>query len=246
MSQKKSIVKGQVKTAKNTAELWESGDLGRDERFVRAASKKVADQIDDALDFIKSIGLNGAEINSGGFLPALHLPINDIMTSDAKRDEYLDKFTSRGIKLTALNCNGNPLNPNKSVGERQSQDVIDSRIAHEWEKIRKECEPEVLKMFGDVVEQEKIWAKYLFKDGSIIGLNEQLLSEYVDWIAHKRMTAIGLPPLTKGGSNPLPWTQKWIAGAEVQVAPQETEISSYVVGGTKQDVTTDTFKGFTL
>lgn len=82
--------------------------------------------IDDALDFIKSIGLNGAEINSGGFLPALHLPINDIMTSDAKRDEYLDKFTSRGIKLTALNCNGNPLSPNKAVGERQSQDVIDA------------------------------------------------------------------------------------------------------------------------
>jgi len=113
-------------------------------------------------------------------------------------------------------------------------------------KIAKECEPELIKMFEDAVEQEKQWADYLFKDGSMIGLNAQLLKEYVEWIAHKRMTAVGLPSSYKGGSNPLPWTQKWIAGGDVQVAPQETEISSYVVGGTKQDVDSDTFKGFSL
>jgi ribonucleoside-diphosphate reductase beta chain len=113
-------------------------------------------------------------------------------------------------------------------------------------KISKECEPELIKMFEDAVEQEKQWADYLFKDGSMIGLNAQLLKEYVEWIAHKRMTAVGLPSSYKGGSNPLPWTQKWIAGGDVQVAPQETEISSYVVGGTKQDVDSDTFKGFSL
>ena len=101
-------------------------------------------------------------------------------------------------------------------------------------------------MFEDAVDQEKRWAEYLFKDGSMIGLNNQLLSEYVEWIAAKRMTAVGLPTKYKGGSNPLPWTQKWIAGGEVQVAPQETEISSYVSGGTKQDVGTDSFKGFSL
>ena len=82
--------------------------------------------IDSALDVIQSLGLNGAEINSGGFLPPLHLPITEIMNSDVKRDEYLDKFKSRGIKLTALNCNGNPLSPNKEVGKRQSQDVLDA------------------------------------------------------------------------------------------------------------------------
>jgi ribonucleoside-diphosphate reductase beta chain len=96
------------------------------------------------------------------------------------------------------------------------------------------------------VDQEKRWAEYLFKDGSMIGLNNQLLGDYVEWIANKRMTAVGLPSKYKGGSNPLPWTQKWIAGGEVQVAPQETEISSYVSGGTKQDVGTDSFKGFSL
>jgi ribonucleoside-diphosphate reductase beta chain len=80
----------------------------------------------------------------------------------------------------------------------------------------------------------------------MIGLNQQLLSDYVDWIANKRMTAIGLPTRYKGGSNPLPWTQKWIAGADVQVAPQETEISGYIIGGTKQDVDSNTLAGLSL
>jgi len=116
----------------------------------------------------------------------------------------------------------------------------------DYAKIAKECEVEVIAMYEDAVEQEKAWADYLFSDGSMIGLNAQLLREYVEWIANKRMTAVGLPSQYKGGSNPLPWTQKWIAGGDVQVAPQETEISSYVVGGTKQDVTEDSFKGFSL
>ena len=116
----------------------------------------------------------------------------------------------------------------------------------DYAKIEVECQAKAVKMFEDAVDQEKAWAEYLFKDGSMIGLNHQLLSEYVEWIANKRMTAVGLPSKYKGGSNPLPWTQKWIAGGEVQVAPQETQISSYVSGGTKQDVGTDSFKGFSL
>lgn len=116
----------------------------------------------------------------------------------------------------------------------------------DFAKISEETRDECIKLFVDAVDQEKEWAKYLFKDGSMLGLNEALLSEYIEWIANKRMTAVGLPSPYKGGSNPLPWTQKWISGAEVQVAPQETEITSYVVGGVKKDVTTDTFKGFSL
>jgi ribonucleoside-diphosphate reductase beta chain len=112
--------------------------------------------------------------------------------------------------------------------------------------IREECMPEVQAMYESAVAQEKAWAHYLFKDGSMIGLNEQLLAEYVEWIAHKRMSAVGVPSQFRGGSNPLPWTQKWIAGAEVQVAPQETEISSYVIGGTLQDVNENTLSGMSL
>ena len=113
-------------------------------------------------------------------------------------------------------------------------------------RIRQETEAEMTAMFDDAVAQEKTWSHYLFKNGSMIGLNEQLLNDYVEWIAHKRMTAVGLPTRYRGGSNPLPWTAKWIAGAEVQVAPQETEISSYVVGGTKQDVDSSTLAGLSL
>ena len=114
-------------------------------------------------------------------------------------------------------------------------------------KIAKETEKECIKMFVDAVEQEKAWAQYLFKDGSMIGLNAQLLDNYIEWICCKRMTAVGLKcPYKVTQANPLPWTQKWIAGAEVQVAPQETEISSYVIGGVKQDVDKKTFGGLSL
>lgn len=114
----------------------------------------------------------------------------------------------------------------------------------DFARIQEETREECIAMFYSVVEQEKSWARYLFKDGSMIGLNEQLLCDYVDHIAAKRMGNIGLNG--KPGANPLPWTQKWISGSEVQVAPQETEITSYVIGGVKKDVDENTFKGFTL
>ena len=116
----------------------------------------------------------------------------------------------------------------------------------EFTQIAEETRDECINLFVGAVEQEKAWASYLFRDGSMVGLNQVLLSEYIEWIANKRMTAVGLPTKYKGGSNPLPWTQKWISGAEVQVAPQETEITSYVNGGVKKDVNGDTFKGFSL
>jgi len=112
--------------------------------------------------------------------------------------------------------------------------------------IAEETKEDCIKLFIDAVDQEKKWANYLFKDGSMIGLNEQLLSEYIEWIAQKRMTAIGLLCPYKIANNPLPWTQKWIAGGDVQVAPQEVELSSYISGGTVQDVDQNSFAGFKL
>ena len=99
----------------------------------------------------------------------------------------------------------------------------------DFAKIKEETHDEAVAIFESVLEQEKAWASYLFKDGSMIGLNEKLLCDYVDWIGHKRMAAIGLNGKSMG-SNPLPWTQKWISGSELQVAPQETEITSYIIG----------------
>lgn len=112
--------------------------------------------------------------------------------------------------------------------------------------IRDETKDECIAMFKSAAEQEKQWASYLFKNGSMIGLNEKILCDYVEWITNKRMQAVGLPLLYKTGPNPLPWTGKWISGAEVQVAPQETSITSYLLGGVKKDVSADTFKSMSL
>lgn len=117
----------------------------------------------------------------------------------------------------------------------------------DYVKIAKETEDSSIKLYVDVIEQEKKWAEYLFKDGSMIGLNSKLLSDYIEWIGCKRMRAIGLTcPYTVSQMNPLPWTEKWIGGGNVQVAPQETEITSYVTGGVKQDVNEDTLSGLSL
>ena len=115
-------------------------------------------------------------------------------------------------------------------------------------KIAKECEDEVYEMWKACVEEEKAWAKYLMKDGSIIGLNERLLGSYVEYIANRRLKALGYKPIfdTPTTQNPLPWTQHWLSSAGLQVAPQETEVESYIVGGIKQDVNKDKLKGFKL
>ena len=134
--------------------------------------------------------------------------------------------------------------------------VITQQILNKWrngddpdmKKIFKEEEPWFYKTFENAVNQEKLWSEYLFKDGSMIGLNEKLLQQYVEWIANKRMKAVGLKPVydIAQRANPLPWTQHWISSKGLQVAPQETEVESYVVGGIKQDVKKDTFSGFKL
>lgn len=98
-------------------------------------------------------------------------------------------------------------------------------------KIAEETKAECTQMFLDAIEQEKDWAKYLFKDGSMLGLNETILGDYIDWIAKKRMDSIGLKlPYTVPVANPLPWTQSWISGKDVQTANQETEQTSYLIG----------------
>ena len=134
--------------------------------------------------------------------------------------------------------------------------AITQNIINNWRKgddpemveIVKEEEDWTYKMFDKCVNEEKKWAEYLFRDGSMIGLNDKLLHQYVEWVANKRMRSIGLKPVydIPLKNNPLPWTEHWISSKGLQVAPQETEVESYVVGGIKQDVKKDTFSGFKL
>ena len=106
----------------------------------------------------------------------------------------------------------------------------------------------VLDMFRNCVDEEKDWADYLFSGGSMIGLNAKLLHKYVEFIANRRLRALGLDPLydIPIRNNPLPWTEHWLNSKGQQNAPQETEIESYVVGGIKQDVKKNSFAGFKL
>jgi len=134
--------------------------------------------------------------------------------------------------------------------------ALTQNIINNWRKgddpdmleVVKEEEEWTCEMFSRCVDEEKRWAEYLFKEGTMIGLNDKLLMQYVEWIANKRMRSIGLKPLydIPIKNNPLPWTEHWISSKGLQVAPQETEVESYVVGGIKQDVKKDTFSGFKL
>ena len=134
--------------------------------------------------------------------------------------------------------------------------AITQNILNKWRRgddpdmaqIMKEEEQWTYAMFDRCVNEEKLWAEYLFKDGSMIGLNDKLLQQYVEWIANRRMKSIGLKPVydIPAKNNPLPWTEHWISSKGLQVAPQETEVESYIVGGIKQDVKQDTFSGFKL
>ena len=134
--------------------------------------------------------------------------------------------------------------------------VITQNILNKW---RDGDDPEMKKIWEDeqdwlydafrnTVDQERRWAEYLFKEGSMIGLNDKLLCQYVEWVANRRLKAIGLKPLydISAKNNPLPWTEHWISSKGLQVAPQETEVESYMIGGIKQDVKKDTFSGFKL
>ena len=118
----------------------------------------------------------------------------------------------------------------------------------EMQEIAEEEKSFVKDMFRNTVNEEKSWADYLFKEGSMIGLNARLLNNYVEWIANRRMKAIGLNPIYDQPlrNNPLPWTEHWLNSKGQQNAPQETEIESYVIGGINQDVKGDSIAGFKL
>ncbi|MEM0911078.1 MAG: class Ia ribonucleoside-diphosphate reductase subunit beta [Pseudomonadota bacterium] len=116
----------------------------------------------------------------------------------------------------------------------------------EMAEIAKEKEDEAKQIFLLAVEQEKQWANYLFKDGSMLGLNEEILCQYVEYIANQRMSAIGLGQPFNIASNPLPWMNNYLVSDNVQVAPQETEISSYLVGQIDSEVDSEDFQEFEL
>ncbi|MFA9485929.1 MULTISPECIES: class Ia ribonucleoside-diphosphate reductase subunit beta [unclassified Moraxella] len=106
----------------------------------------------------------------------------------------------------------------------------------EMVEIAQECKDEAIAIFRTAAEQEKGWADYLFKDGSMIGLNKDILCQYIEFITNTRMASIGLPAIFEVKSNPIPWINAWLSSDNVQVAPQETEITTYLVGQIDSDL----------
>ena len=117
----------------------------------------------------------------------------------------------------------------------------------EMAEIATELEQECVALFQKAAEQEKEWAEYLFKDGSMIGLNKDILGQYIEYITNLRMMAVGLQPIfEKATQNPIPWINAWLSSDNVQVAPQEVEISSYLVGQIDAEVSADDLGDFEL
>ena len=116
----------------------------------------------------------------------------------------------------------------------------------EMAEIALECQDQAREIFLTAVQQEKEWAKYLFKDGSMLGLNEEILCDYVEFIANQRMAAIGLKTEFESKSNPLPWMNNYLSSDNVQVAPQEVEVSSYLVSQIDAEVNAGDFDDFDL
>jgi ribonucleoside-diphosphate reductase beta chain len=148
---------------------------------------------------------------------------NSKIVSLIRRDEAIHMFTTQTII--------NILKRNKDEG---------------FSEIIKECEQEAINMFLFAVEEEKAWARYLFKEGSLLGLNEQILSLYIEWLCDTRMSELGLPKQfhTK---NPIgSWLTPWMDSSAVQVAPQETEISSYLISSSVSDVEKTDFSDMSL
>lgn len=116
----------------------------------------------------------------------------------------------------------------------------------EMAEIAEECKQECYDLFVAAAEQEKEWAAYLFRDGSMIGLNRDILVQYVEYITNIRMQAVGLPLPFEARSNPIPWINAWLVSDNVQVAPQEVEVSSYLVGQIDSKVDTNDFGDFDL
>lgn len=116
----------------------------------------------------------------------------------------------------------------------------------EMAEIARECRPQVVDIFREAAEQEKQWAEYLFKNGSMIGLNKDILGQYVDYITNNRLQALGFEPIFATKSNPLPWMNAWLVSDNVQVAPQEAEISSYLIGAIDNELGDTDFDDFSL
>lgn len=114
--------------------------------------------------------------------------------------------------------------------------ILRNEKSERFDKIVKDCESIVIEMFKDASNEEMEWAKYLFNNGSLLGLNDKIIIKYMEYITNRRMASVGLNPIFSEVSNPIRWIKNWTESKHIQVAPQETEVESYKIGNSKIDI----------
>ena len=224
-----------------------------DDKEILKRATTVTKHYDDFIDYAKNWDVNGKG-SSKVLKKKLYMAMMNVNILEGLRFYVSFACTFAFGELKLMEGSAKILS---LIARDESQHLaITSHIIKNWmqgddkelKPLIKECHDDVIKMWKKCVDEEKEWCNYLFKDGSIIGLNERLLSTYVEWIANKRLRALNFDPLydVPATQNPLPWTQHWLSSKRLQVAPQETEVESYIVGGIKQDVEKDQFSKFKL
>jgi ribonucleoside-diphosphate reductase beta chain len=114
------------------------------------------------------------------------------------------------------------------------------------QRVAERCKDKALAIFDEAVKQEKVWADYLFQHGSMLGLNSTILGQFVDFMADQSLAGLGYEKRYGSTTTPLPWMGNYLNSDNVQVAPQESEISSYLVGQIDSEVSEDDFADMEL
>ncbi|CAL4319639.1 class Ia ribonucleoside-diphosphate reductase subunit beta [Buchnera aphidicola] len=138
----------------------------------------------------------------------------------------------------------------ESLHLTSTQHILDILKNHEndseMKKIIKNCKKKCISLFQQAANQEKEWSRYLFQDGPMLGLNQKILYQYIEYITNIRMQTIDFPQIFPKINNPIPWINNWLTSDHIQSAPQEVEVSSYLVGQIDCEISNHEFKKFKL
>ena len=218
------------------------GGIYQDKEIMKRANSAIA-------DYNSLMGMDSNSTKTADLKKQIYMTIMSINILEAVRFyvSFICSFAFAENKKMAGNADIIKLiKRDEALHLSSTQEIL--KILHKEDKegfvkTAEQCQESAVKMFENAAKEEKEWASYLFKDGSIIGLNETVLHQYVDWLCMSRRKAIGLP-YDNVGKNPIGgWTGPWMSSESVQVAPQEHEITSYKIGASKNDLEDMDFAG---
>tara|TARA_R110000824_G_scaffold9932_11_gene44142 strand:+ start:571 stop:1641 length:1071 start_codon:yes stop_codon:yes gene_type:complete len=218
------------------------GGIYQDKEIMKRASSAIA-------DYNELMGMDSKSTKTADLKKQIYMTIMSINILEAVRFyvSFICSFAFAENKKMVGNADIIKLiKRDEALHLASTQEIL--KILHKEDsegfvKTAEKCEDAAIEMFENAAHEEKEWASYLFKDGSIIGLNEVVLHQYIDWLCMSRRKAIGLP-YENVGKNPIAgWTEPWMNSEAVQVAPQEHEITSYKIGASKNDLEDVDFAG---